>query len=97
MAVGDTVTAWATKASNATTNVQPGAAIEWLIHTLQSGAGKSMEVYLTEDGTTFTLVETLTGGSVHGLTWRLTNTFWMQLKNVSGGTAYNGYQGVVTK
>jgi len=97
MAVADAVTAWATKASNATTDVQPGSGVEWLIHTLVAQSGKSMEVYLTADGSTFTLVDTLSGGSVHGLTFRLTNTVWMRLKNVSGGDAYNGYQGVVTK
>lgn len=97
MAVADTVTNWASKANNATTDVQPGSSIEWLIHTLLSGSAKSVEVYMTEDGSTFTLVDTIAGGSVHGLTWRLTNTTWMRLKNVSGGTAYVGYQGVVTK
>jgi hypothetical protein len=97
MAVGDTVSAWGSKATTATTDVQPGAGVEWLIHTLVSQSGKSMEVYLTSDGSTFTLVDTLTGGSVHGLTYRLTNTIWMRLKNIDAGTAYNGYEGVVTK
>lgn len=97
MAVGDTTTNWASKAVNATTDVQPGSGAEWLIHTLVSGSGKAMEVYLTEDGATFTLIDTLTGGSVHSLNFRLTNTTWMRLKNTSGGVAYIGYQGVVTK
>ena len=98
MAISDAVTAWASKASAATTTVQPGSGVEWLIHTLVAGSGKSMEVYLTSDaGSTFTLIDTITGGSVHGLTYRLTNAVYMQLKNVSGGTAFNGYQGVVTK
>ena len=97
MAVGDQVTAWASKATTATTDVQPGSGVEWLITTLLSQSGKSMEVYMTSDGSTFTLVDTLTGGSVTGLQHRLTNTVWMRLKNVDAGTAYNGYQGVVTK
>lgn len=97
MAVGDTVTAWASKAANATSDVQPGSGAEWLIHTLVAQSGKSMEVYMTSDGSTFTLVDTITGGSVHNLIYRLTNSVWMRLKNIDAGTAYNGYQGVVTK
>ena len=97
MAVGDTVTAWASKTTTSTTDVQPGAGVEWLIHTLVSQSAKAMEVYLTENGSTFTLVEAQSGGAVQGLMYRLTNTTWMRLKNTDGGTAYNGYQGVVTK
>jgi hypothetical protein len=97
MAVGDAVVGWASKTNNSTTDITPGSGAEWFIHTLMSAPGKSMEVYLTEDGSTFTLLDTLTGGAVHALTFRLTNTIWMRLKNVSGGTAYNGYEGVVTK
>lgn len=97
MAIGDTVSAWASKAAAATTDVQPGSSIEWLIQTLLAGSGKSMEVYMTSDGSTFTLVDTISGGSVHGLNYRLTNTIWMRLKNIDAGTTYNGYQGVVTK
>lgn len=97
MAFGDTVTNWASAASNGTMDVRPGAGVEWLITTLVSGSGKAMEVYLTEDGSTFTLADSLLGGSQHRLTYRLTNAFWMRLKNVSGGSAYIGYQGVVTK
>lgn len=97
MAVADTVSNWASAASNATMDIQPGAAAEWLIHTLMAGSGKAFEVYMTEDGVTFTLMDQLSGGSVHGLTHRLTNSKWLRLKNTSGGTAYIGYSGVVTK
>ncbi len=95
MAVGDTVSAFASKASAATTDIQPGSGAEWLIHTLTCEPGKAMEVYLY-DGSTQVLVDTITQ-TTHGLIFRLTNTLYMQLKNVSGGTARNGYQGVVTK
>jgi hypothetical protein len=97
MAVGDSVTAWVQKADAATTNVQPAVGVEWLVHTLVSQSAKPMEVYLTEDGTTFTLVDAIAGGSIHGLMFRLTNTTWMRLKNTSGGVSHNGYQGVVTR
>lgn len=97
MAVGDTVTAWASTASAGTNDIQPGSSVEWFIHTLLSAQGTAMEVYMTSNGSTFTLVDTLSGGSVHALTFRLTNTVWMRIKNISGGTAFNGYQGVITK
>jgi hypothetical protein len=97
MAAGDAVTGWATKASNATTDVQPGSSIEWLVHTLVSTSGAPMEVYLTSDGATFTLIDTLPGGTVDGLMYTITNTTWLRLKNTSGATAYNGYMGRVTK
>lgn len=98
MAVGDAVVNWSEVTSNGTVDVRPGSAVEWLIHTVMSQSGKSMEIYLTDPGspTAFTLVDTLVGGSVHGLTFRLTNSYWMRLKNVSGGVAYLGYSGVVT-
>src|SRR5262245_57197304 len=99
MAIGDTVTNWVPLDNNATLDVGPGTGIEWLIHTLLSESGKSMEVYWVGGGSpgTYTLVDTHPGGSVHALTFRLNETYRMRLKNVSGGTAYVGFQGVVTK
>ena len=95
MAVGDAVSGYASVANNGTTTIQPGASIEWLIHTLFSESGAQLTVQMT-DGTDKT-VDVLAGGSVHGLTWRLTNSIYMKIKNTSGGTVYIGYQGVITK
>ncbi len=95
MAVGDTVAAFASKANNATTDIQPGSGAEWLVHTLVVEPGKAAEVYL-HNGSTFVLIDTITQ-TTHGLIFRLTNAHYMQLKNVSGGTASHGYEGVVKK
>lgn len=99
MAVGDTVTALVSKANNATLDIQPGSGVEWFIHTLVSEQGLKIEVYLVDDaaGTNKKLIDTTTGGSVHGLTYRVTNVGWIQLKNTSGSTQFIGYQGVITK
>lgn len=97
MAVGDTVSYGAYNvANNGTTDIQPGSGVEVLIHTIETQATKSMEIYRTSDGTNFILLETITQ-SAHGLTFRATNTFWLRLKNVSGGTAGNFAEGVQTK
>jgi hypothetical protein len=85
--------AWTSTATTATLDVQPVSGEEWLIHTLVSEAAKSMEVYLTSNGTTFTLVETLTGGPVESRQYLLDNTHWMRLKNIDAGTRFIGYMG----
>lgn len=99
MAVGDTVTAFVSKTNNSTLDIQPAAGVEWLIHTLLAEQGLSTEVYQVDDaaGTNKKKTDTLQGGSVHGLTFRVTNVGWIQLKNVSGSTQFIGYHGVITK
>ena len=83
-------------ANDGTLNIDPGTD-EWLIQIIESGQGKAMEIYATEDdGATFSLIFSTTGGPVQGV-WRITNTYWLRLKNKSGGTAYMGYRGVQTK
>ena len=99
MAVGDTVTALVSKTNNSTLDIQPSAGVEWFIHTLVSEQGLKIEVYAVDDaaGTNKKLVDTTLGGTLHGLTFRVTNVGWIQLKNTSGSTQFIGYQGVVTK
>ena len=96
MAVGDAVVSISRQAQNGTLTVQPGAGVEWLIHTLVTQSAKSMEVYLY-DGTGLVLYDTLTGGSVHNLIFRLTNTNYMQLKNLDAANNGIGAMGVITK
>jgi hypothetical protein len=98
MAVGDQVVGGTYNvANNGTIDIQPAAGVEWLITTVGSQAAKSMEVYYLVNGTDAVLVDSLTGGSSHGLQWRLTNTQILRLKNTSGGSALLFYAGVVTK
>jgi hypothetical protein len=83
---------WASTATTSTQDVQPAAAEEWLVHTLLAEAGKSVEVYLTSNGSTFTLVETLVG-PIESRQYLLDNTHWMRLKNIDAGTRFIGYMG----
>lgn len=98
MAVGDAVVGGTYNlANNSTIDIQPGSGVEWLIHTIGSQSGKAIEVYYLENATNEVLVDSFTGGSVHGLNWRITNGEILRLKNTSGGAALVFYNGVVTK
>lgn len=99
MSVGDSVSDLQSLASDGTLDIQPAVGAEYLIHTIFSGQGKALEVYVAGAGspTLYALVDSLSGGSAHSLTLRVTNSTYLRLKNVSGGTAYVGYMGVVTK
>lgn len=104
MAVGDTVTALVSKTNNSTLDIQPGSGVEWFVHTIFSqqqtlGVTPSIEIYQVDDaaGTNKKLTDTFLGGSVHGLTFRVTNIGWIQLKNISGSTQFIGYHAVITK
>ena len=96
MAVGDAKVNIVRSAQSATVVAQPGAGEEWLIHTLVTQSGKSMEVHLW-DGTGYVLYDTLTGGTVHNLIFRLTNSFYMKLINLDAANNGIGYMGVITK
>ena len=96
MAIGDPIGDGASVADDATTDITPDSG-SWEITGLESGQGKAMEVYRTADnGSNFYLLETLPGGHWDQRTLIVTPTFWLRLKNVSNGSAYNGYSGWVT-
>jgi hypothetical protein len=97
MAVGDRLQVGAYNvANNATYDFKAAAAGEALLQLIQSQSGKTIEVYWTDDGTNFVLIETLVGGSVQYST-RVSDTSYVRVKNVSGGTAGVWAIGVVTK
>ena len=98
MAVGDTVSYGDDAVtSNGTFDIQPSAGVEVLVQQIEAQSAKAAEVYRTADGTNFTLIDSLpNGGSMTGL-YRCTNTFWLRLKNVSGGDAGLYAAGVQTK
>jgi hypothetical protein len=99
MAVGDQVVGGTHGAiNNATLNIQPGAGVEWLITTVGATNGGSLTVNYAVDGANFVAADVYaSGGTTHGLQWRLTNSVILQLKNTSGGSADIWYMGVVTK
>jgi len=99
MAVGDSVNALVSKTNGSSLDIQPGASVEWLVHTIIAEQGLAVEIYVGDDAsyTNVKKIDTIGGGSVHQLTWRVTNTAPMRIKNVSGSTQFVGYNGVITK
>jgi hypothetical protein len=93
MAAGDAVAAISSIANNSSLTIQPGSGVEWCIHNISTGSGNA-ELYMT-DGSNTSKVDTSTGWA--GYAWFLTNSVYLTVKNVSGGTLYFGYTGVVTK
>lgn len=94
-AAGDVVSDYASVASNGLMTIQPTGTEQWMIHTIFSEPGVAIEVQMT-DGTPKT-IDALSGGSVHGLTWRVTNAKYLLIKNMNAGAKYIGYQGVISR
>ena len=95
MAVGDMVKIHSSVASGASLSIQPGSGIEWILQNFYMGS--AWELYRT-NGTHPILIEN--GNLSDALTNRnmiATNTIYFSLKNVSNGSAYFGYDGLVIK
>lgn len=96
MAIGDAVVVASTSvANNAYLTIQPGAGIEWVIHNVHVPNTAAIEMYMT-DGTNDILTDKNTGGWL-GYFMHLTNAQYMKIKNVSGGSIYMKYDGIITK
>jgi hypothetical protein len=96
MAVGDAVVVASTSvANNASMTLQPSSGIEWVIHNIYAPSTAAIEIYMT-DGSNAILVDKNTGGYL-GYFLHLTNAQYMTVKNVSGGTVYMKYDGIITK
>lgn len=96
MAVGDSVTSHSSIANNASLTIQPGSAgVEWMIHNLLLGG--AWELYKTDGSNTILVDYGSMAGMKQRLTLKSTYTEYYSLKNVSGGTVYMGYEGVIWK
>lgn len=96
MAVGDAVASMsAAVANNGTVNIQPGSGVEWVIHnTYYEGA---VEFYIVNGANTIKFDSDTTFGARLGAMYHLTNTQYLQIKNVSGGAIDIAYDGIQTK
>jgi Tfp pilus assembly protein FimT len=96
MAQGDVVSGLtAAVANNGTVNIQPGAGVEWVIHNIYySGA---VEYYMVNGANTIKFDSDSANSARLGAVFHLNNTQYLQMKNVSGGTANIAYDGVQTK
>jgi hypothetical protein len=96
MAVGDSVISHSSIANSASLTIQPGSAgVEWLITNLYFGG--AWELYRTDGSNT---IKIDSGSGVRMLTsikLKATYTTYFTIKNVSGGTVYMGYDGVIWK
>lgn len=93
--VGDKVLELSSVADGAYLTIQPVSGEEWTIQMLCWGA--TVELYFY-DGTNSILMsgDSLNGSRINSFI-PVTNSQYYRLKNVSGGSAYFGYGGVVTK
>jgi hypothetical protein len=98
MAQGDAVSGWASVASGAYLDVQPGSGVEWSLFAFYSPA--EISVWHT-DGTHSYQITPVSAAGVPALLNNLglvaTNAKWWRIKNENGSTQYLGYDGRQTK
>lgn len=95
MAVGDNVLSHSSIANNASLTIRPGSGEEWILHNLYFGG--AWELYRT-DGTNTIKVDSGTGvRMLTQLKLKATYSIYYTIKNVSGGSVYMGYDGVIWK
>jgi hypothetical protein len=93
MAVGEVINSVASVANNAYLTMQPGAGAEWTIDSIAT-ASVTCTLYMT-DGSNDVIMDVT--GSWTNLNIRVTNTYYLRVKNTSGGTVYMGFSGWVSK
>lgn len=95
MAVGDIVADTTSKDDDAYLDVQPGAGAEWVIHNIYYAGAAELYKY---DGSNTILFDTTTAGGAHlNVQIHVNNTDYLRIRNVSGGAAIVGYDGIITK
>ncbi len=78
-------------------DIQPGAAVEWVIHNVYVPEGKAVE-FEYFDGTNLILFDSdAVDGTRFMVNWHATNGTRVRIKNVSGGTIFLAADGIVTK
>jgi hypothetical protein len=80
-------------ANNGTKNIQPASGHEAVIHNIYTGMG-ACELYKF-DNTTLSKIDSASGWL--GYAFHVTNTCYLQVKNVSGGSLNISFDGIYTK
>lgn len=98
MAAGDAYQKTPTSTADAAfLDLQPGAGVEIVVHNVYVPEGKKVEYYWY-NGTDSTLFDTdAADGTRYGMQFHCTNTIYVRVKNVSGGTIFIGADGMTTK
>lgn len=96
MAAGDVVSGFSTSvANNGFMTIQASTGQEWVIHNIYYAG--AVEFYVT-DGTNSIKFDSDTGaGARLGGVFHVTETKYLQVKNVAGTTAHLAYDGIQTK
>lgn len=95
MAIGDVTISLTSVADDGYLDIRPSAGVEWVIHNILAEIGTSVELYMS-NGTNEIKVDEHSAGFVD-VHFHCTNSIYYRIKNVSGASAYLGYDGVVTK
>ena len=96
MAIGDVVSAHTNILNGLFLTIQPSGSAQWGIQNLYVPAGVECEFYRT-DGTNDILLFSLTDTIQFSQPFNPTNTIYFKLKNVSGSSAYLGYDAKISK
>ena len=95
MAIGDAINTLSSVADDAYLTIQPGTDVEWIIHNILVSETADIELYIT-DGSNPVKIISPTGGLLD-YHFHATNGIYYTVKNVSGGTLYIGFDGIVSK
>jgi len=94
MAVNDTVSNCESVANAAYLTIQPSGTTEWVIHNIDFGGAVEISRF---DGTNEIIFRTESAIGEYACVRHVTNSDYLRVKNISGGTIKIGYDGVVTK
>lgn len=95
MAIGDTVIGHSSVANNASLTIHPVSGAEWIIYNIYMGG--AWELHRTDGTNDILMKKGNTYGSLEQRTLKATNGIYYYIKNISGGAAVFGYDGVVWK
>jgi hypothetical protein len=95
MAVGENVLAHSSVSNGNYLSIQPGAGVEWQLLDLYFGG--AWELYRTDGTNAIKIDEGITTGSLQQRKMIASNGIYFRIKNVSGGSVYMGYDGIIKK
>lgn len=96
MAVSDMVAEHTEVLNTQYLTIQPSGTDIWAIQNIYIPYGVECELYRT-DGSSSVLITKLTQSLLSPYTLNVSNSIYFTIKNVSGGSAYLGYDGRVAK
>lgn len=95
MAAGDNVNAYNSVANGAYLDIKPGAGAVWQIFNIYCGG--DWELYLSNGTNNIKIDGNYGSGSIQKRSMVVTNTQYLRIRNVSGGSRFFGYDGVIWK